>query len=47
MAAIDPAEFAGKRTLVTGGAKGAGAAIAARLAAGAELVVDGGTIPTV
>ena len=36
---IDPAEFAGKRVVVTGGTKGAGAAIVGRLVAGGAAVV--------
>jgi NAD(P)-dependent dehydrogenase (short-subunit alcohol dehydrogenase family) len=36
--AFDPAEFAGKRVLVTGGTKGMGQAIVARLAAGGATV---------
>ena len=38
-ASIDPAEFAGKRVVVTGGTKGAGAAIVDRLVAGGAAVV--------
>ena len=34
----DPAEFAGKRVLVTGGTKGAGAAIVRRLASAGAIV---------
>ncbi|MDI7860784.1 SDR family oxidoreductase [Rhizobiaceae bacterium n13] len=45
--AIDIQEFAGKRVLVTGGTKGAGAAIARRLAAaGATVAVTARTPPT-
>lgn len=39
-------EFHGKRALVTGGTKDMGEAIAA-FVQGAEVVVDGGTLPTV
>jgi NAD(P)-dependent dehydrogenase (short-subunit alcohol dehydrogenase family) len=38
--AIDPREFSGKRVLVTGGTKGAGAAIVKRLAAGGAVTVS-------
>lgn len=43
---IDPAEFAGKRVLVSGGSKGAGEAIVRRLAAaGAQLVTTARSAP--
>lgn len=43
---VDPAEFAGKKALVTGGTKGAGEAIVRRLAqAGAEVVTTARSTP--
>jgi NAD(P)-dependent dehydrogenase (short-subunit alcohol dehydrogenase family) len=43
-----PHEFDAKRVLVTGGTKGIGQAVTARLrGAGTEYVIDGGTLPTV